>query len=219
MSWLPLYHDMGLIGACMGSLYYACPLVLMSPLAFLARPQRWLWAIHQHHGTISAAPNFAYELCLRRIDDRDIEGLDLSSWQMALNGAEPISPDTVTRFCERFAKYGFRPQTMTPVYGLAESSLGAAFPPPGRGVRIDRIRREPFTRSGQAIPADEDDSTALRFVSCGRPFPGIKSASLMLLAMRLLSGRSAICSSRAPRRPAATSATPRIPGACSTAIG
>ncbi len=172
VSWLPLYHDMGLIGACMGSLYYACPLVLMSPLAFLARPQRWLWAIHQHRGTISAAPNFAYELCLRRIDDLDIEGLDLSSWHMALNGAEPISPETVTRFCERFAKYGFRPQTMTPVYGLAESSLGAAFPPPGRGVRIDRIQRDPFTRSGQAVPADEDDSTGLRFVSCGRPLPG-----------------------------------------------
>ena len=172
VSWLPLYHDMGLIGACMGSLYYACPLVLMSPLAFLARPQRWLWAIHQHRGTISAAPNFAYELCLRRIDDLDIEGLDLSSWQLALNGAEPISPETVIRFCERFAKYGFRPQAMTPVYGLAESSLGAAFPPPGRGVRIDRIQRDPCTRSGHAVPADEDDSTALRFVSCGRPLAG-----------------------------------------------
>jgi 1-acyl-sn-glycerol-3-phosphate acyltransferase len=172
VSWLPLYHDMGLIGACLGSLYYACPLVLMSPLAFLARPQRWLWAIHNHRGTISAAPNFAYELCLRRIDDRELEGLDLSSWQMALNGAEPISPETVTRFCERFGKYGFRPETMTPVYGLAESSLGAAFPPPGRGVQIDRIQREPFARSGRAIPADDDDPTALRFVSCGRPLPG-----------------------------------------------
>lgn len=172
VSWLPLYHDMGLIGACLGSLYYACPLVLMSPLAFLARPERWLWAIHHHRGTISAAPNFAYELCLRRIDARDIEGLDLSSWQMALNGAEPISPETVTRFCERFGKYGFRPETMTPVYGLAESSLGAAFPPPGRGVQIDRIQRTPFARSGQAIPAAEDDPTALRFVSCGRPLPG-----------------------------------------------
>jgi 1-acyl-sn-glycerol-3-phosphate acyltransferase len=172
VSWLPLYHDMGLIGACLGSLYYACPLVLMSPLAFLARPQRWLWAIHQHRGTISAAPNFAYELCLRRIDDADIEGVDLSSWQMALNGAEPISPETVKRFCERFAKYGFRPQTMTPVYGLAESSLGAAFPPPGRGVRIDHVQRDPFSRSGQALPADADDPTALRFVSCGGPLPG-----------------------------------------------
>jgi 1-acyl-sn-glycerol-3-phosphate acyltransferase len=172
VSWLPLYHDMGLIGACLGSLYFACPLVLMSPLAFLARPERWLWAIHDHRGTISAAPNFAYELCLRRIDEHDIEGLDLSSWQMALNGAEPISPETVMRFCERFAPYGFRPQTMTPVYGLAESSLGAAFPPPGRGVQIDRVQREPFARSGQAIPALADDATALRFVSCGHPLPG-----------------------------------------------
>jgi 1-acyl-sn-glycerol-3-phosphate acyltransferase len=172
VSWLPLYHDMGLIGACFGSLYYACPLVLMSPLAFLARPERWLWAIHRHRGTISAAPNFAYELCLRRIDDHDIEGLDLSSWQMALNGAEPISAETLSRFCKRFAAYGFRPQTMTPVYGLAESSLGAAFPPSGRGVHIDRIQREPFSRTGQATPADEGDATALSFVSCGRPLPG-----------------------------------------------
>jgi 1-acyl-sn-glycerol-3-phosphate acyltransferase len=172
VSWLPLYHDMGLIGACFGSLYYACPLVLMSPLAFLSRPERWLWAIHHHRGTISAAPNFAYELCLRRIDDRDLEGLDLSSWQMALNGAEPISTETVRGFCERFGPYGFRPQTMTPVYGLAESSLGAAFPPPGRGIHIDRIQREPFSRSGQAIPADPGDTTALSFVSCGRPLPG-----------------------------------------------
>jgi 1-acyl-sn-glycerol-3-phosphate acyltransferase len=172
VSWLPLYHDMGLIGACFGSLYFACPLVLMSPLAFLARPEGWLWAIHQHRGTISAAPNFAYELCWRRIDDGAIAGLDLSSWQMALNGAEPISPETVTGFCERFAKYGFRPQAMTPVYGLAESSLGAAFPPPGRGVQLDRVQRDPFTRAGRAIPADQDGPTALRFVSCGRPLPG-----------------------------------------------
>ncbi|MDQ7012016.1 MAG: AMP-binding protein, partial [Mariprofundaceae bacterium] len=81
VSWLPLYHDMGLIGACMGSLYYAVPLVLMSPLSFMARPQRWLWAIHEHRGTISPAPNFAYELCLRAIDDGDIQGLYLSSWR------------------------------------------------------------------------------------------------------------------------------------------
>jgi 1-acyl-sn-glycerol-3-phosphate acyltransferase len=171
VSWLPLYHDMGLIGACLGSLYHACPLILMSPLAFLARPERWLWAIHTHRGTISAAPNFGYELCLRKIADRDLEGLDLSSWQMALNGAEPISADTVRRFCARFAQYGFRREAMTPVYGLAESSLGAAFPPPGRGPQIDRVKREPFMRSGHAVPADEDDPTALCFVACGRPLP------------------------------------------------
>jgi 1-acyl-sn-glycerol-3-phosphate acyltransferase len=172
VSWLPLYHDMGLIGAWLGSLYYACPLVLMSPLTFLARPERWLWAIHTHRGTFSAAPNFAYELCLRKIEDRDIEGLDLSSWRMALNGAEPISPETVVRFCERFARYGFRAEAMAPVYGLAEASLGLAFSSPGRGAQIDRIAREPFLRSGRAVPAEDADASALRFVACGQPLPG-----------------------------------------------
>ena len=85
---------MGLIGACMGSLYVGFRLVLMSPLAFLARPGRWLWAIHRHRATISAAPNFAYELCVNKLDDRELAGLDLGSWRLAYNGAEPVSPDT-----------------------------------------------------------------------------------------------------------------------------
>src|SRR5256885_13483072 len=80
----------------------------MSPLAFLTRPERWLWAFHKHRGTISAAPNFAYELCARKIADKDIEGLDLSSWRAALNGAEPVNPETLERFAARFARYGFR---------------------------------------------------------------------------------------------------------------
>jgi acyl-CoA synthetase (AMP-forming)/AMP-acid ligase II len=133
VSWLPLYHDMGLIGACLGSLYYASPLVVMSPLSFLARPARWLWAIHRHRGTLSAAPNFAYELCARSIQDHEIEGLDLSSWRMSFNGAEPVSPATLERFIARFSRYGFRPEAMAPVYGLAECSVGLALQPPGRG--------------------------------------------------------------------------------------
>ena len=172
VSWLPLYHDMGLIGAWLGSLYHAIPLVVMSPLTFLVRPERWLWAIHHHRGTLSAAPNFAYELCLHKIDDRAIEGLDLSSWRMAFNGAEPVSPDTVYRFQQRFGRYGFRPEALTPVYGLAESAVGLAFPPPGRGPIIDRIRREPFARGGRALSAAEDEPEALRFVACGQPLPG-----------------------------------------------
>ena len=172
VSWLPLYHDMGLIGAWLGSLYYAQHLVLMSPLTFLARPARWLWAIHTHRGTISGAPNFAYELCLHKIDDRDLEGLDLSSWRLAFNGAEPVSPDTVTRFGARFAPYGFRPEAMAPVYGLAEAGLGLAFPPLGRGPAIDCIQREHFMRTGQAVPTTPDDPNALRFVACGQPLPG-----------------------------------------------
>ncbi len=172
VSWLPLYHDMGLIGAWLGSLYFGFPLVIMSPLAFLARPQRWLWAIHRHRGTLSAAPNFAYELCLRKIDDRDLEGLDLSSWRCAFNGAEPVSPDTITGFQQRFAQYGLRPEAVTPVYGLAESSVGLALPPPGRGPVIDRIEREAFVNSGRALPARADDAGALQFVACGMPLPG-----------------------------------------------
>jgi 1-acyl-sn-glycerol-3-phosphate acyltransferase len=172
VSWLPLYHDMGLIGACLGSLYYGFPLVVMSPLAFLARPARWLRAIHRHRGTLSAAPNFAYELCLRAIQDHEIEGLDLSSWRMTINGAEPVSPATVERFIARFAPYGFRPEAMAPVYGLAECSVGLALQPPNRGPVFDRVRRDTFMAGGQAEPADADDATALVFPSCGLPIPG-----------------------------------------------
>jgi 1-acyl-sn-glycerol-3-phosphate acyltransferase len=171
VSWLPLYHDMGLIGSWMGSLYFGMPLHLMSPLAFLARPSRWLWAIHHHRGTLSPAPNFAYELCAGKIPEGEIEGLDLSSWRVALNGAEPVSPEAIRRFSERFAPHGFRAGAMAPVYGLAECSLAVAFPPLGRGPLVDAVERETFQRTGRAVPAAEAE-TALRFVSCGLPLPG-----------------------------------------------
>ncbi len=172
VSWLPLYHDMGLIVAWLGSLYYACPLVLLSPLDFLARPESWLWAIHRHRGTVAAAPNFAYDLCVRRLEGRALEGLDLSSWRLAANGAEPISPDTFERFAACFARYGLRREILTPAYGLAEATVGLAVPPPGRGVQVDRVAREPFMTQGLAEPAAEGDAQALRFVSCGPPLPG-----------------------------------------------
>ena len=171
VSWLPLYHDMGLIGCWMGALYFGLPLVLMSPLTFLARPSRWLWAVHRHRGTLSAAPNFAYELCLGKVADEEIAGLDLSSWRMALNGAEPVSPEAVRRFLARYAPYGFRPGALAPVYGLAEASLALAFPPLGRPPLVDVVEREPFQRSGKAVPAAPDDPQVLRFVSCGLPLP------------------------------------------------
>ena len=169
VSWLPLYHDMGLIGAWLGSLYYGSLLVVMSPLAFVARPARWLRAIHRHGGTLSAAPNFAYELCLRRVRDEELAGLDLGSWRGAFNGAEPVYPDTTEQFCARFAQYGFRRTSLMPVYGLAENCVGLAFPPLGRGPRIDRVQRQPFATTGRAVPATEDDANALRFVACGLP--------------------------------------------------
>ncbi|PSJ47852.1 acyl-phosphate glycerol 3-phosphate acyltransferase [Zobellella endophytica] len=172
VSWLPLYHDMGLIGAFLGSLCVGFPLVVMSPLTFLARPERWLWAIHRYRGTLSAAPNFAYELCLKRIAPAALEGLDLSHWRLAFNGAEAVSPDTLRRFTERFTPYGLRPEAVTPVYGLAEASVGLLFPPLGRGPVIDGIRREPLALEHRALPAAEGDQGAQRFVSCGVPLPG-----------------------------------------------
>ncbi len=172
VSWLPLYHDMGLIGAWLGNLHYANLLVIMSPLAFLSKPERWLWAIHRARGTLSAAPNFAFELCLRRIDDNALEGLDLSSWRLALNGAEAINPETMQRFAERFGPYGFGANTMMPVYGLAECSVGLSFPPFGRGPVIDRVQRDVFMKTGRAVEALEDDTRALAMVNCGRPLTG-----------------------------------------------
>ena len=167
VSWLPLYHDMGLIGACLSSLYQAAPLVVMSPLSFLRRPVDWLWAIHHHGGTLSAAPNFAYELCLRHVVDADIEGLDLSSLRYLANGAEPVSADTLRRFAERFAPYGLNPGVLAPVYGLAECSVGLALPQPGRGLQVDRIKSAPLRQQGLAVPAEADDEEVLEQVACG----------------------------------------------------
>ena len=179
VSWLPLYHDMGLIGAWFGSLYHACRLVVMPPTRFLARPQEWLRALDRHRGTLSAAPNFAYEICASRIPDAELEGLDLSAWRIASNGSEPVNPATIDRFAARFGRHGFRAEAMTPVYGLAECTVGLCFPPVGRGPRLDRIARAPFERDGRAEPAGSeaagavaDAADAIVQVSVGRPLVG-----------------------------------------------
>ncbi len=171
ISWLPLYHDMGLIGAWLTLLQYGVPLVVMSPLSFLTRPERWLQAFHKHRGTIAAAPNFAYELCVRKIADKDIKGIDLSSWRAALNGAEPVNPETLDRFAKRFESYGFRREAQLPVYGLAEASLAVTVPPLNRGPLVDRVDREVFTTQGRAVPATENQEAAISFVSSGAPVP------------------------------------------------
>jgi 1-acyl-sn-glycerol-3-phosphate acyltransferase len=172
VSWLPLYHDMGLIGAWLGSLYYGVPVVIMSPLSFLVRPERWLWTIHRYRGTISAAPNFAFELCTRKIEESAIAGLDLSSLRAIANGAEAVSADTIRRFTARFGPYGFRREAMLPVYGLAENAVGLAFPSLGRAPIIDRVDRAVLAERGIAAPARVEDPTAAEFVCCGRPLPG-----------------------------------------------
>ncbi len=172
VSWLPLYHDMGLIGAWLGTMYHGVPLVLMSPADFLARPSRWLWAIQRHRGTISAGPNFAYEIVASKVPDEDLQGLELGSWRLAFNGAEPVRATTLERFAARLARHGFDRRAMTPVYGLAESAVGLAFPPLARGPLVERIDSQVLANQGVAIPLTGTGRAALDVVSCGRPLPG-----------------------------------------------
>ncbi|MFZ2314186.1 MAG: AMP-binding protein [Gammaproteobacteria bacterium] len=171
VSWLPLYHDMGLIGAWLGSLYHGIPLVLLTPFTFLNHPERWLWAIHYHRGTVSAAPNFAYDLCVRKIDPGVIEGLDLSSWRLAANGAEKVYPRTLELFIEKFSPYGLKSTAPMPVYGLAESTVGLAIPPMNRKYRVDHIDRKEFEESSRAVMTADKKNT-LTFLSCGFPLAG-----------------------------------------------
>jgi 1-acyl-sn-glycerol-3-phosphate acyltransferase len=171
VSWLPLYHDMGLIGGCFATMYLGFPVVLMSPLAFLSRPSQWLRAIHRHGGSISGGPNFSYELCLRRIPEQELEGLDLASWRFAFNGAEPVSADTLAAFEERFSKWNFRKNVISPVYGLAEASVGLAFTPPGEPWQVDLIDRDWLSRTGEAVLARPSDPSPLKLVSCGASIP------------------------------------------------
>lgn len=170
VSWLPLYHDMGLIGAWLGSLYHGIPLTLMSPLQFLTRPERWLWAIHTHRATLSAGPNFAYDLCIKKIASEDLEGLDLSSWRLAFNGAEMIYPNTLREFSKRYEHYNFKTNAFFPVYGLAENSLALTFPTPNEPLKIDRIKRFNFEIEQKAIAA-QANKDFLEFISCGKPLP------------------------------------------------
>jgi fatty-acyl-CoA synthase len=174
VSWLPLYHDMGLIGAWFVPLFIGIPLIVMSPLAFLSRPERWLRAIQKHRATIAPAPNFAYELCIRKIADKDLEGLDLSCWRAATNGAEPVRAETLERFAKRFAPYGFNPKALMAVYGLAEVSLAISIPRLGDGYKVDRIERAAFESGGSAIPAPAGETATLEFVNAGKPLPSVE---------------------------------------------
>lgn len=168
VSWLPLYHDMGLIGCVLAALYYPGSLVLIPPEVFLAKPALWLRALSRHRGFVSPAPNFAYGLCLKRVKDADLQGVDLSAWVHALNGAEPVSADTLRRFAERFGRWGFRARALRPVYGLSEASLAVTFPPEGRGPRELGVDPQALAREGQAR-----DGTRM-LVSVGAPVAGFE---------------------------------------------
>ena len=173
VSWLPLYHDMGLIGAWLAVIYHGLRLVVMPPQAFLARPSRWLRIVDEHRGTLSAAPNFAYEIVASRVPDDELQGLDLSRWRIAFNGAEPVHAATLQRFCERLAAHGFDAKAMMPVYGLAECGVGLAFPPLRRGPKVERIDRATLHVSGEArLLAADSSVAAMQVVCCGAPLAG-----------------------------------------------
>lgn len=169
VSWLPLNHDMGLVGMALGALYTQGTCVLLPPEAFVRRPTEWLRAITRHRGTISFAPNFAYDLCVRRV--KDLAGLDLSSWRVAGCGAEPIHPPTLAAFAEKFAPAGFRDTSFLPCYGLAEHVLAATFPPRGRCPRTEFVSADELTGRGVAVPHD-GSGASLALVSCGSALPG-----------------------------------------------
>lgn len=120
-------------------MYFGIPLVVTPPTVFLARPESWLRLIHRYRGTLTAAPNFAYAHCARRVDEASLAGLDLSSLRFAFCGAEPVSAATLRTFSARFRPYGFDERAVAPVYGLAEYTLGVSFPRPGRGLHVDLI--------------------------------------------------------------------------------
>ena len=171
VSWLPLYHDMGLIGM-LTTQYWGSSMVVMSPLDFARDPSTWLRAISEHRGTLSPAPNFAY-LRSTRLSEEELSDIDLSSWRLALCGAEHVDPGTVRDFTRRFAPYGFRSTAFYPVYGLAEHTLAVSFPPLGREPVVDNIDRDRLATSGVATAIDEEHDSALSLVSVGIPLEGV----------------------------------------------
>lgn len=171
-SWLPLYHDMGLIGGLLGAMSYPGPLVLLAPEHFLARPALWLRALARHRATISVAPSFAYAYCAERVKDEDLAGLSLAPWRLALDGAEPISAEALRAFAARFAPHGFDPAALVPVYGLSEAALAVTFAAPGGPLGGAWLDGEALA-SGDAVPAAPGGAGAREVVAVGRPIPGV----------------------------------------------
>ncbi len=169
-SWLPLYHDMGLIGCVVPALLHPGSLTLIRPEVFVTRPAVWLRALSRYGATVSTAPNFAYALCVDRIEDSELEGIDLSRWLVAMNGAEPVAPDTLRAFLDRFGAWGLRPEALSPVYGLSEASLAVTFTPFDRPFETARFDREALAADGEAVVAAD----GVELVSVGRPLPSFE---------------------------------------------
>lgn len=166
VCWLPLYHDMGLIGNIVAPLCAGAPTVLMSPMAFLLKPFRWLQAINRYRATISGAPNFAYDLCVRKVTPEQRARLDLSSWRVAFNGAEPVRAETLARFTEAFEPSGFCPEAIYPCYGLAEATVFVAGGLTTARPVVQKIDAECFEQ-GRVQPGGAEAAMTRALVSCG----------------------------------------------------
>jgi acyl-CoA synthetase (AMP-forming)/AMP-acid ligase II len=173
-SWVPLYHDMGLILNVLQSIYVGALCVLLAPVTFIQRPLKWLRAIHNYRAEVAGAPNFAFDLCVQRFRADQVRDLDLSCWKLAFNAAEPVRADTIERFAATFGPYGFEPRVMYPLYGMAEATLLISAGRRGDGPIIRTVSRDAFQRHQVAAPASSDD--AHRVVGCGRNIIGQRIA-------------------------------------------
>jgi acyl-CoA synthetase (AMP-forming)/AMP-acid ligase II len=174
--WLPPYHDMGLIGGILQPFYAGFPTRLMAPATFLRRPLLWLDAISRYRGTVSAAPNFAFELCIKRARPEQIAAMDLTRWDMVVNGAEPVRAESMRRFAQTFAPAGFRARTFFPSYGMAETTLFVSGQSFGDHMISLRASREALA-NGEIVPANAanavDPSATIEMVACGAPNPEV----------------------------------------------
>jgi acyl-CoA synthetase (AMP-forming)/AMP-acid ligase II len=169
VCWLPLYHDMGLVGCMYNGLYHPGNVNYISPEIFIARPRIWLRTLSKYRSVISPAPDFAYGLCLKKVKDKDMEGVDLSNWEIALNGAEPINTEGLTQFSERFSQWGFRAEAMTPVYGLAEAGLAVSFSDFRAKPVLTEFDSRLLGEQGKAAPGK-----GRVLPSVGPPLPGVQ---------------------------------------------
>ena len=180
VSWIPPYNSMGLVGVICFGLYWGIDIVMLHPQRFLKHPEDWLSAISTHGGSLSTAPNFAYHYALRRCQESNLEGLDLSSWRVAMSGAEPVRAQHMDAFVRRFSNYGLQHNVFMPVYGLAEATLGVTFGDLNEAFVIDGINRRVLEREGRAEPLPEEGARVpaerLHLVSVGRPLDQIEVA-------------------------------------------
>ena len=172
VSWLPLYHDMGLIGLMTLSMMNGAALVQGAPQDFMGAPARWMQWMSDFGGTATAGPNFSYALAARALNR--MSGLDLSRWRVALNGAEPVDPATVEAFCEAAGKHGFRPGAAFPAFGMAEVAIGGTFPPPMRGLVVDTVDKRVLETDRYAAPVPAGTEGSRSLARLGFPLPGLE---------------------------------------------